>query len=315
MDAELAAIVARPLSFEPGDPVGAGASADVFTEHTGIQTLGRDALAISDQLIPGPKDAPDVGVRIYDPPGRTDPVPCLVYFHGGGFIAGDLDTEDVRCVRLANDVGCVVVSVDYRLAPQHPFPAAIDDCYAALLWTASMAEYLNIDATRLGVGGPSAGGALAAAIVLMARDRGGPALAFQLLVYPCLDDRARTVSMGFVGTPIVDGGSIAWLWNAYLGEDRSNVSPYAAPARADELGGLPPAYVMTAELDPLRDEGIEYAVRLLHAGVSVELHQFAGAFHGFDLLPTAISRRAADEQVDWLRAITQRAPDHRGETR
>jgi acetyl esterase/lipase len=314
MDAELAAILARPLSSEPSDPASAGSPATLFAEHDSVQAPGRDELVISDQFIPGPEGAPDVGVRIYDAPGRTDPAPCLVYFHGGGFIAGDLDTEDVRCVRLANDVVCVVVSVDYRLAPQHPFPAAIDDCYAALLWTASMVENLGIDATRLGVGGPSAGGALAAAIALMARDRGGPALAFQLLVYPCLDDRAQTVSMRFVGTPIVDGGSIAWLWNAYLGEDRSNVSPYAAPARADELGGLPPAYVMTAELDPLRDEGIEYAMRLLHAGVSVELHQFAGAFHGFDLLPTALSRRAADEQVDWLRAITQRL-DHRGETR
>ena len=315
MDAELAAIVARPLSFEPGDPAGAGSAADVFAEHTGVQTLGRDALAISDQFIPGPEGAPDVGVRIYDPPGRTDPAPCLVYFHGGGFIAGDLDTEDVRCVRLANDVGCVVVSVDYRLAPQHPFPAAIDDCYAALLWTASMVEHLGIDATRLGVGGPSAGGALAAAIALMARDRGGPALAFQLLVYPCLDDRAQTVSMGFVGTPIVDGGSDCVVVERLPRRGPvERLSVRCARAR-DELGGLPPAYVMTAELDPLRDEGIEYAMRLLHAGVSVELHQFAGAFHGFDLLPTAISRRAADEQVDWLRAITQRAPDHRGETR
>lgn len=315
MDAELAAIVARPLSFEPGGADEARVQANVFAEHTGVQASGRDELAISDRLVPGPEDAPDVGVRVYEPPERADPAPCLVYFHGGGFIAGDLDTEDVRCVRFAKDAGCVIVSVDYRLAPGHPFPAAVDDCYAALLWTASMAEQLRIDATRLGVGGPSAGGALAAAVALMARDRGRPPLAFQLLVYPCLDDRAQTVSMGFVGTPIVDGTSIAWLWNSYLGEDRSDVSPYAAPARAEELAGLPATYMMTAELDPLRDEGIEYALRLLHAGVSVELHQFAGAFHGFDLLPTAISRRAADEQVNWLRAVTQRAPDHERETR
>jgi acetyl esterase/lipase len=307
MDAELAAILG-----------GAGAppaQANVFTEHTGVQTLGRDELVISDRLVPGPEDAPAVGVRVYEPPLRAEPAPCLVYFHGGGFIAGDLDTEDVRCVRLARDAGCVVVSVDYRLAPQHPFPAALDDCYAALLWTSGMDEQLNIDRTRLGVGGPSAGGALAAAVALMARDRSGPPLAFQLLVYPCLDDRAQTASMRFVDTPIVDGRSVAWLWDSYLGEHRSNVSPYAAPARAEDLVGLPPTYLMTAELDPLRDEGIEYAVRLLHAGVSVELHQFAGAFHGFDLLPTAISRRAADEQVNWLRAITQRVPDHRGEPR
>ncbi len=315
MDAELAAIVARPLCLETDGRAEAGAAATVFAEHTGVQTFGRNALAISDRMIPGPEGAPDVKVRVYDPLGRAASAPCLVYFHGGGFIAGDLDTEDVRCVRMAKDAGCVVVSVEYRLAPQHPFPAAVDDCYAALLWTASMVEHLRIDPMRLGVGGASAGGALAAAIALMARDRGGPPLLYQLLVYPCLDDRARTASMCFVGTPIVDGTSIAWLWNSYLGEDRSNVSQYAAPARAEDLGGLPAAYLMTAELDPLRDEGIEYAMRLLHAGVSVELHQFAGAFHGFDLLPAAISRRAADEQVQWLRAVTQRAPDYTGEAR
>ena len=150
MDAELAAIVARPLSFEPGDPAAAGARADVFTEHTGVHAPGRDELAISDRFVSGPDDALEVGVRVYEPPGRADPAPCLVYFHGGGFIAGDLDTEDVRCVRLAKDAGCVVVSVDYRLAPAYPFPAAVDDCYAALLWTASMVEHLQIDPTRPG---------------------------------------------------------------------------------------------------------------------------------------------------------------------
>jgi acetyl esterase/lipase len=132
-------------------------------------------------------------------------------------------------------------------------------------------------------------------------------------VYPALDDRKQTASMQFVGTPFVDGESSARLWDFYLGESRSDVAPYAAPARAASLAGLPATYLMTAELDPLRDEGIEYAVRLLQEGVSVELHQFGGAFHGFDMLPSAISRRAATEQVEWLRAVTRRAHEHMGE--
>jgi acetyl esterase/lipase len=251
---------------------------------------------------------------VYQPSRDGDARAGLVYFHGGGFIAGDLDSEDARCVQLARGAGCVVVSVDYRLAPEHRFPAPVDDGYAALVWTSSMAAQLALDPARIGIVGASAGGALAAGVALMSRDRGGPRLAFQMLLNPALDDRNQSVSMGFEGTPLIDGTSAALLWDFYLGADRHDVSPYAAPARAEDLGGLPPTYVMTAELDPLRDEGIEYATRLLHASVSVELHQFGGAFHAFDLLPSAISRRAADEQAVWLRAITQPASGSRGET-
>jgi acetyl esterase/lipase len=264
----------------------------------------RDALLVTDRVIAVPSGAPDISVRVYEPQARTRPTPAMVGFHGGGFIAGDLDSEDARFAGWSNGAGIVVVSVDYRLAPEQPFPAAVDDCYAALEWVAASADELGIDRTRLGVGGGSAGGCLAAALALLARDRQGPALAFQLLAYPCLDDRMTTASVQFVGTPLVDGAASRKAWAAYLGEARSEVSPYAAPARASDLRRLPPAYVMTAELDPLRDEGIEYASRLLGAGVPVELHQFAGAFHGFDLFPTALSRRAAEEQVAWLRWIT-----------
>jgi acetyl esterase/lipase len=251
---------------------------------------------------------------VYEPSHDDDAQAGLVYFHGGGFIAGDLDTEDSRCVHLARDAGCVVVSVEYRLAPEHRFPAPVDDCYAALVWTTSMATDLGLDPARIGVGGGSAGGALAAAVALMARDRGSPPVAFQMLLNPVLDDRIQTASMRFVGTPLIDGSSAARLWDFYLGADRADVSPYAAPARAADLRGLPPTYVMTAELDPLRDEGIEYATRLLDAGVSVELHQFGGTFHAFDLLPSAISCRAADEQAVWLRRIAQPALVFRGES-
>ena len=315
MDAELAAIVARPLSFEPGDPAAAGSPADVFTEHTGIQTLGATRSRSATSSSRAPKTRRTSG--FVSTTRRGVPIPrrasCTSTAAGSSRVISTPRTFGACAWR--SDVGCVVVSVDYRLAPQHPFPAAIDDCYAALLWTASMVEHLDIDATRLGVGGPSAGGALAAAVALMARDRGGPALAFQLLVYPCLDDRAPDRLDGLRRHP-----HRGWGVHCVVVERLPRRGPVErlsvrCARGADELGGLPPAYVMTAELDPLRDEGIEYAMRLLHAGVSVELHQFAGAFHGFDLLPTAISRRAADEQVDWLRAITQRAPDHRGETR
>jgi acetyl esterase len=256
-------------------------------------------------VVPAPPAGDPVRVRVYRPPSEAGPRAAVVYIHGGGFIAGDLDTEEVRCVRFAAEADCVVVSVDYRLAPEHRYPAALDDCYAVLAWTAASADALGVDRSRIGLAGASSGGNLAAAAALLARDRGEPAVAFQLLVYPTLDDRRQTASQQFVGSPMVDGRDCERCWTYYLGPERSDVSPYAAPGRADDLSGLPPTYLMTAELDPLRDEGIEFATRLLAAGVSVDLHQFAGAFHGFDLFPTAISRRALDEQVAWLESITR----------
>jgi len=306
VDPELAAVVAQLPTFEPGGPTEARSRARAYSADRPA-VPGRDALDISEELVPGPPGADPVRVRRYGPPGDGAPRPAVVYVHGGGFVAGDLDTEDVRCVRLAHDAGCVVVSVDYRLAPEHRYPAPLDDCYAALSWTASSASALGVDPNRVGVAGASSGGNLAAATALLARDRGGPSVAFQCLLYPTLDDRMQTASVGFVGTPMVDGSDVARCWDYYLGPDRGDTSPYAAPGRADDLAGLPPAYVMTAELDPLRDDGLRYAARLLEAGVSVELHQFAGAFHGFDLFPTAISRRALDEQVAWVAAVTTTA--------
>jgi acetyl esterase len=306
MDAELAAVVAQLPTFEPGGPTEARSRARAYSADR-PPVPGRDALDISEELVPGPAAADPVPVRVYRLPGDGAARPAVVYVHGGGFIAGDLDTEDIRCVRLAHDAGCVVVSVDYRLAPEHRYPAPLDDCYAALCWTTSSAPTLGVDPDRIGVAGASSGGNLAAAIALLARDRGGPPVAFQCLVSPTLDDRMQTASVRFVGTPMVDGSDVARCWDYYLGPDRRDISPYAAPGRADDLAGLPPAYIMTAELDPLRDDGLRYAARLLEAGVSVELHQFAGAFHGFDLFPTAISRRALDEQVTWVAAVTTTA--------
>jgi acetyl esterase len=304
VDRELAAVVALLPEFEPGGPAEARERVRAYGSQR-PPVPGRELLEITEHVVPGPPDGDDVRVRVYRSANHGDqPRPGALYVHGGGFIAGDLDSEEPRCVRLALDGQCVVVSVEYRLAPEHPYPAAVDDCEAALRWTTTSATQLGVDPERIGVIGASSGGTLAAATALLARDRGGPRLAFQCLVYPTLDDRMETTSVGFVGTPMIDGSDVARCWNYYLGADRGDVPAYAAPGRATDLHGLPPTYIMTAELDPLRDDGLRYASRLLDAGVSVELHNYAGTFHGFDLFPTAVSKRALDEQVAWVVAVT-----------
>jgi acetyl esterase len=267
---------------------------------TGMSLPTDDRVEVENREIPGSAGAPGIGVRIYTPVAASDRLPAMLYFHGGAFVIGDLYTEEYRCLRLAADAGCVVVSVDYRLAPENPFPAGFEDCGTALAWVVAHADELAVDIGRVGVGGASAGGALTAAVAQMARDRGAPALAFQLLIYPVIDDRMDTPSMrSFGDTPVWTSGSNAQMWDHYLGVRRDYVSNYAAPGRATDLSDLPPAYVMTAEFDPLRDEGIAYAQRLMQAGVPTDLRCFAGACHGFDLLAPgiALSCRALDEQI------------------
>ncbi|MFJ8958310.1 alpha/beta hydrolase [Lentzea sp. NPDC102401] len=260
---------------------------------------------IRDLTVPGPSDAPDVPVRVYSPANRQGLVPGLVYVHGGGFVLGDLDTFHAHVLRLADELGIVIVSVDYRLAPEHPFPAPVEDCYAALKWTAEKAGELGIDPARLGIGGESAGGGLTAGTVLMARDRGGPELCFQFLGIPELDDRLGTESMtDYVDTPIWNRPNAVYSWTAYLGTEPGgdDVSPYAAPARAADLRGLPPTFVSTCQFDPLRDEGVEYARRLAHAGVPVELHLYPGTFHGSSMVASAeISARMFADEIEALR--------------
>jgi acetyl esterase/lipase len=259
----------------------------------------RDDVRKEDRRVPGPKHAPDVPVRIYRPKAAASaPRPAVFEIHGGGFMMGDIAMMDGWCERVAAEIDAVVVSVEYRLAPEHPFPAGLEDCYAALVWTATEAKALGIDPERIAVAGQSAGGGLAAATALLARDRGGPPLCFQVLEIPELDDRLDTPSMlAFTDTPLWNRPNAVWSWKHYLGADHNGeVSPYAAPARAENLAGLPPAYVSTMEFDPLRDEGILYALRLLQAGVSVELHSYPGTFHGSAMLPGAdASRRNAEE--------------------
>ncbi|MEU0877236.1 alpha/beta hydrolase [Lentzea sp. NPDC005914] len=260
---------------------------------------------VRDTTVPGPSDAPDVPVRVYTPAGLTNPVPGLVYIHGGGFVLGDLDMFHGHVLRLADQLGIVIVSVDYRLAPEHPFPAPVEDCYAALQWTAAKAEELGIDPTRLGIGGESAGGGLTAGTVLLARDRGGPELCFQYLGIPELDDRLDTDSMrDYVDTPLWNRPNAIYSWTSYLGTEPGgdDVSPYAAPSRATDLSGLPPAFVTTCQYDPLRDEGIEYARRLAHAGVPTDLRLYPATFHGSAFVESAaITRKMAADELEALR--------------
>jgi acetyl esterase len=263
-----------------------------------------ERIEIGEHTIPGPPGAPQLQVRMYRRRAAHGLAPGIVFYHGGGFILGDLETEHLRCQRFAADAGCIVVSVDYRLAPEHPYPAAVEDCYAALLWLAASGAELGVDTARIAVGGVSAGGTLAAGVSLMARDRGGPNIALQILIYPATDDRMQTASMkAFTNTLGFNATGARVMWRLYLGSSSMDAPPNAAPARATDLAGLPAAYVMTAELDPLRDEGLEYAARLSAAGVSVELHQYTRVPHGFDLLVpgAAISRRAIADQVAGVR--------------
>jgi acetyl esterase/lipase len=262
-------------------------------------------IEVRDTTVPGPSDAPDVPVRIYTPGHRNAAVPGLLYIHGGGFVMGDVQMFNPSMLRLVDELGVVMVSVDYRLAPEHPFPAPVEDCYAALTWVGAMAAELGVDPARLGVAGESAGGGLAAAVALLARDRGGPALCFQYLGIPELDDRLDTPSMrAYHDTPMWNRPNAIFSWTNYLGAEPggADVSPYAAPARAEDLSGLPPAFVTTCQFDPLRDEGIIYAQRLMQAGVHTELHHYPGTFHGSVAVENApVSRRMLADQVAALR--------------
>lgn len=236
---------------------------------------------IENRRIPGP--AGDIPVRIYRPEARA-PLPAMVFFHGGGWVLGDLEMVDAICRILANAAHCVTVSVDYRLAPEHKFPAAPEDCHAATRWVAGNAAALGADPARLAVGGTSAGANLAAAVALMARDRGGPHLGYQVLWYPATDAAMDTQSHRDFASDnyyFLSRADMEWFWGHYLSAERDKANPYCCPAAAKDLRGLPPALVITAEYDPLRDEGEEYAALLKRAGVSVKCTRYEGVTHGF----------------------------------
>lgn len=236
--------------------------------------------------------------------GHGVTLPGVLYVHGGGFSYGELDGPSPMARDACAEAGAVVVNVHYRLAPEHRFPAGIEDCYAALCWTAHHASELGLDPDRIAVTGPSAGACLSAALSLMARDRGGPRVAYQCLLIPALDDRMRTASMRRVtDRRMINGPGVAHTWETYLGSDRGDeVSPYAAPARAGDLSRLPPAYVLTCGLDPFRDEGLDYARRLMEADVPVEVRDVPGAWHFFEAFaPQGPLARATTSH--WLAAL------------
>jgi acetyl esterase/lipase len=308
MDAELKRAMALLPALDYADPAAVRAKMDRYlrlTRAAGLSREADDAVEVCDRAIQPPA-GPPIPIRCYLPRGRARPSPAVVYFHGGAFVIGHLDFEHPRCLEMAASTGCVVVSVGYRLAPEHPFPAGVDDCAAAYQWTAAAGGELGIDPGRIAVAGASAGGALAAAVALIARDRGLRAPAFQLLLYPVTDDRLATPSMtAFVDIPGWNRRNSVHMWRHYLGGAGPAAAPscYAAPARAESLRGLPRAYVMTAELDALRDEGIAFARSLMDAGVPTELHHYPDAFHGFDTLANGTaSRRARAEHYHCLRA-------------
>jgi acetyl esterase/lipase len=240
-----------------------------------------------DHAVPGRQGDPDVQVRVYQPTERPPLLPALLWIHGGGYVMGDIEQDDRLMRQMVKRIGCVAVSVDYRLPPEHPFPAPVEDCYAGLQWLFAQAGDLGVNPTRIAIGGASAGGGLAAGLALLARDRGEVPVAFQLLIYPMIDDRNVTPASHAITDPRVWHRESNRLgWKAYLGREGGGegVSPYAAATRATDLRRLPPAYIPVGALDLFIDENIEYAQRLIQAGVPTELHVYPGAFHGFDML-------------------------------
>jgi acetyl esterase/lipase len=275
-----------------------------------IEDLRRGgAFEVTERLVPGPAGAPDVSLLICRPTGVPAPVPCLYFIHGGGMVLGDNRSGGaLAALGHAEALGAALVSVEYRLAPETPHPGPVGDCYAGLTWTVEHAYELGVDPERLIVGGASAGGGLAAAVALLARDRGGPRLLGQLLLCPMLDDRNDTPSSRqMAGLGIWDRAANEVGWTALLGDARGgpDVSPYAAPARATDLSGLPPAFIDVGSAETFRDEDVAYATRIWQAGGDAELHVWPGGFHGFaGMVPdAALSQAAMAAQLTWLRRI------------
>ena len=306
LDAEVAAaLIASGIDalVYPADPAGV----PEFRRNRVMVSVPIDpetTITMRDVSVPSPNGDPDVIVRVYSPPASEQPRPCCYWIHGGGYIFGTIDTSDARCVQTAETLDCVVVSVEYRLAPEYPYPAPLEDCYTGLAWTAAHTDELGIDPARIAVVGQSAGGGLAAGLALLVRDRGEIPLCFQLLIYPMIDDRNTTPSSHLV-TKVWTRETNILGWHSYLGHEPGlpDVSPYAAPARAEDLRGLAPAFIGVGTLDVFRDENIDYARRLLAAGVPTELHVYGGAPHGFEgLAPqAAVSQRFNRDIAEALR--------------
>jgi acetyl esterase/lipase len=299
LDAEVAVLLADFPAFDLSPDV-LPAMREVRAEMFAQLPLS-DRVARTDHVV---SDDPYVFVRVHRPEGHTGPLPCVYSIHGGGYVLGSLDMDDARFASWCLELGCVGVSVEYRLAPETAYPGPLDDCYAGLRWTHEHAGELGIDRDRIGIAGVSAGGGLAAALALLARDRGEIPLAFQLLECPMLDDRQETHSSRLADLPVWSRESNTFGWRSYLGDlyATDDVPPYAAAARADDLRGLPPAMVIVGGADGFRDENILYALRLNQAGVPSELHVLPGAPHGVQMfVDCGLARRWSGIVEDWLR--------------
>jgi acetyl esterase/lipase len=264
-------------------------------------------IAVTERRIPGPQGAPDVRVLVYHPKNVSAPLPALLWIHGGGYVLGNAEQADPQIKTIVSTLGCAAVSVDYRLAPETPHPGPVEDCYAALKWLYLNARDLGVDPSRIAIGGDSAGGGLTAGLALLTRDRGEVPLIFQLLIYPMLDDRTVTSA-----DPHPYTGEFVWTaelnrfgWTALLGQEPGgpDVSPYAAAARAEHLEGLPPTFISVGSLDLFLEEDMEYARRLIRAGVPTELHVYPGAFHGFPMVADAKVTQAHTR--DYLNALAR----------
>jgi acetyl esterase/lipase len=265
--------------------------------------LAREAMDAMMQLV-GPKDVPigkvlnraipaehgEIPIRVYSPVAAgAEPMPTMVFFHGGGWVIGNLDTHDGLCRILANESRCRIVAVDYRLSPEHKFPAAVEDAFAAVVWIEANASNIGVDANRLAVGGDSAGGALAIAVTQMAKEKGGPKLAFQMLLFPVTQIGEQTGSLREFGEGyFLEAATLNWFYGHYLADGADKNDPRVSPLKAADLSGLPPAYVMVAGFDPLHDEGVAYAEKLRGAGVAVTLDDYPDLVHDFILMQTVL---------------------------
>jgi acetyl esterase/lipase len=310
-DPELAAMQVMMPAINIADVLEARRIEQELTrEMRAARRSAHDGLVAVDDLSVTRADGSSLALRRYMPTRRRQrrvSWPALLFIHGGSFVTGGLHSEDDRCEAYGADAQCAVFAVDYRLAPEYPFPAALDDCWLALTWIAQHAADLDIDARRLAVGGLSAGGALAASLAQRVRDFGGPPLALQLLLFPALDAAADSMSNRlFTDTPVLNSRTVEVMWSLYFGgqwQRGNNPPPYASPAHAADLRGLPAAHVCAAEFDPLRDEAVTYAQRLLGQEVSVNLRLYARTFHSFDCFaPARLAGTARQDQLDALKA-------------
>lgn len=276
-------------------------------EASGMRTNAFPGVAIQDETIAGLGSRPALSMRLYLPEGRPTPSGALFFIHGGGYVMGELPQFDVHCSEVAKGAGCLVASIDYRLAPENPYPAPLEDCYAGLAYLAAASRRLGVDPSRIAVGGTSAGGGLTAGLTLLARDRGGPPIAFQVLEAPMLDHRGITPSSHNVDHPKVwNRAANEMAWRGYLGPAAEGpVSEYASPALAVDLAGLPPAYISVSALELFRDEALDYARRLMEAAVPVELHVYPNGFHGSTwAVPNAeLSQRWRVDSINAMRAV------------